>query len=93
MISLTEATCPAMSRHRLENIGRDKPENLNHFISVIEKVCKIKFKRNDMPMQKGDVPATWASAEKLFKLVGYVPDTELEDGMRKFYEWYEDYYG
>lgn len=79
--------------YRIVNIGRNKPENLNHFISVIEKVCKIKFKRNDMPMQKGDVPATWASADRLLGLTGYLPDTEIEQGIRSFYDWYEDYYG
>ena len=44
-------------------------------------------------MQKGDVPATWASADRLASLTGYLPDTEIEQGIGHFYDWYEDYFG
>ncbi len=82
----------SVAPYRIVNIGRDKPENLNEFIKKIESVTGINFKRNEMPLQKGDVMATWASVDRLFDITGYLPNTELVDGIKEFYSWYESYY-
>ncbi len=51
------------------------------------------IQRRMLPMQKGDVPATWASPDLLRALTGYVPSTEIETGVRAFVEWYRGVYG
>ena len=61
-------------------------------IAAIEDALGIKAKRNFMPMQPGDVPATWADAELLRSLTGYVPATDIREGVRRFVAWYRDYY-
>ena len=46
-----------------------------------------------MPMQMGDVPATWANANLLYDLTGYLPETSYKVGVNKFIKWYREYYG
>ncbi|MEZ5682586.1 MAG: NAD-dependent epimerase/dehydratase family protein [Erythrobacter sp.] len=77
---------------RIVNIGNSKPEQLGEMIAAIEEALGIEAKRNLMPMQPGDVPATWADAELLRSLTGYVPSTDIRTGVRRFVEWYRDYY-
>ena len=77
---------------RIVNIGNSKPEQLGEMIAAIEDALGIEAKRNLMPMQPGDVPATWADAELLKSLTGYVPSTDIRTGVRRFVEWYRDYY-
>ena len=74
------------------NIGNSKPEQLLDFIDAIEKCTDRKAIRNLMPMQAGDVPATWADTSLLEALTGYKPNTDLTDGIKKFVEWYRTYY-
>ena len=78
---------------RVVNIGNSQPVRLDAMIAAIEEVLGIAAKRNLMPMQPGDVPATWADAELLRALTGYVPATDIRDGVRRFVEWYREYYG
>ncbi|MFN6935228.1 MAG: UDP-glucuronate 5-epimerase, partial [Tsuneonella sp.] len=59
---------------------------------AIEAECGVAAKRNYLPMQKGDVPATWANADLLKRLTGYRPQTGYRDGIRQFVAWYRDYY-
>lgn len=77
---------------RVYNIGNNKPENLMDFISVLEKNIGKKAKINMMPMQAGDVKATWADTEDLERDLGYKPDTPIEVGIKNFVDWYVDYY-
>ena len=78
---------------RVVNIGNSQPVQLGDMIGAIEDALGIKAKRNLMPMQPGDVPATWADAELLRTLTGYVPQTDIREGVQRFVAWYRDYYG
>ena len=78
---------------RVVNIGRSSPEQLTDFISAIERATGLEAERNMMPMQPGDVPATWADTTLLERLTGYLPQTPLEDGVADFVAWYRGYYG
>ncbi|MEH6683710.1 MAG: NAD-dependent epimerase/dehydratase family protein [Qipengyuania sp.] len=77
---------------RVVNIGNSQPVQLGDMIGAIEDALGIKAKRNLMPMQPGDVPATWADAELLRTLTGYVPQTDIREGVQRFVAWYRDYY-
>jgi UDP-glucuronate 4-epimerase len=79
--------------YRIVNIGNSDRVKLTDFIDAIEEVLGKTAVRNLMPMQKGDVPATWADATLLQRLTGYRPETPLREGMRRFVAWYRDYYG
>lgn len=78
---------------RVVNIGNSNKVRLLDFIDAIEDCLGKKAIRNPMPMQKGDVPATWADAALLQRLTGYRPQTDLRDGIARFVAWYRDYYG
>ena len=81
------------SLHRIVNIGRSHPVNLMTFIELLEKYLGKKAKKNLLPIQPGDVPSTWADTTALKELTGYSPSTNLEDGIRKFVDWYKSYHG
>ena len=85
---------PGTSRapYRLYNIGNQQPIELMRYIEVIEECVGKKAEKNLLPMQPGDVPDTWADAEDLARDVGYRPGTPIERGVRKFVDWYIDYY-
>ncbi len=78
--------------YRMVNVGNSTKIPLLDFIDEIECSLGIKTKRNYMEMQKGDVPATWANADLLRELTGYVPKTNVKEGVRAFVDWYRDYY-
>lgn len=79
--------------HRVYNIGNSKPARLMDFISALEKALG-KYARIEMlPMQPGDVPATFADTSPLERDFGYKPGTPLEKGIEAFVEWYRGYYG
>jgi UDP-glucuronate 4-epimerase len=78
---------------RIVNIGNSGKVRLLDFIEAIEDCLGKKAMRNYMPMQLGDVPATWANAELLRQLTGYRPQTDFRDGIAKFVAWFRDYYG
>ncbi|WP_333838345.1 NAD-dependent epimerase/dehydratase family protein [Novosphingobium sp.] len=77
---------------RVVNIGNSDSVQLTAFIEAIEAATGIKAEQNLMPMQPGDVPATWADAELLKALTGYTPKTDVREGVAKFVAWYRDYY-
>ncbi len=77
---------------RVVNIGNSQPVQLTDFIDAIEEAVGKKAKRNLMPMQAGDVPATWADASLLRSLTGYCPKTSVPEGVEKFVSWYISYY-
>lgn len=78
--------------YRLYNIGNNQPVELLKFIEVIENNLGKKAIINFMPLQPGDVPATYADVEDLMKIVGFKPSTTIEKGIGKFLEWYRSYY-
>ena len=77
---------------RLVNIGNSQPEQLSDFIRAIEKSLGIEAEKNFMPMQPGDVPATWADTSLLELLTGYRQKTNIEVGVARFVKWYRGYY-
>lgn len=77
---------------RIVNIGNSNKVKLLDFIEAIEDELSIKAIRNYLPIQKGDVPATWADAELLKNLTGFQPNTDIKYGISKFINWYRDYY-
>jgi UDP-glucuronate 4-epimerase len=81
-----------MAAHRVLNIGNHHPEPLTEFISAIEDALGIKAKQKLMPMQPGDVPATYANTDALKSLTGFAPYTPLREGIQKFVDWYRGYY-
>ena len=77
---------------RILNIGNTKKVYLLDFIKEIEKVLGKKAKRNYMPLQKGDVKQTLSNTNLLKKITGYNPKTNFKTGIRKFLDWYLNYY-
>jgi UDP-glucuronate 4-epimerase len=78
--------------YRLYNIGNQRPVELMRYIEVLEECLGRKAEKNMLPMQLGDVPDTWADVEDLAADVGYRPSTPVEEGVRKFVDWYVEYY-
>lgn len=77
---------------RVVNIGNSDKVRLLDFVDAIEDELGIKAVRNFMPMQPGDVPATWADASLLQRLTGYRPQTDFKDGIAQFVAWFRDYH-
>lgn len=78
--------------YRVVNIGNSEKIRLLDFIDAIETSLGRSAIRNLMPMQMGDVPATWADASLLQTLTGYRPQTDYRDGIARFVAWFRDYY-
>lgn len=74
------------------NIGNNAPVKLMDFVSIIEKCVGKVAEKNFMPMQPGDVSATYADVQSLIDNLGYQPDTALETGVGKFVAWYREFY-
>lgn len=79
--------------YRIYNIGNHQPVKLMHFIECIEEATGREAIKNFLPMQPGDMPATYAEIKDLQDDVGFTPKTPIEEGIRKFVDWYRDYYG
>ncbi|WP_341213282.1 NAD-dependent epimerase/dehydratase family protein [uncultured Limimaricola sp.] len=77
--------------YRVVNIGNSDKVRLLDFVDAIEQKLGIEAKRNYMPMQTGDVPATWADADLLQRLTGYRPQTDFHDGISRFVDWFVEY--
>lgn len=76
---------------QLYNIGNNQPVELATFIQAIENACGRKAKKNYLPMQPGDVPATYADTQRLEEAVGYKPTTDIQQGINQFVSWYKEY--
>ena len=76
---------------RVVNIGNSDSVKLTDFIDALEAALGRPAERNLMPMQRGDVPATWADANLLRVLTGYAPQTSVAEGVQRFVDWYLDY--
>ena len=79
--------------YRLYNIGNSNPVELFRYIEVLEECLGRKAERNLLPLQPGDVPDTSAEVSELMNDTGYRPDTSVEEGVKRFVEWYRNYYG
>ena len=78
--------------YRLYNIGNNPPVELLHYIEVLENCLGRKAEKNLLPLQPGDVPDTYADVTDLVDDTGYKPETTVEEGVRRFVEWYAEYY-
>lgn len=78
--------------YRLYNIGNNEPVELMHYIEVLENCLGKKAEKNMLPMQPGDVQATYADVDDLVRDVGYQPDTKVAEGMARFVDWYREFY-
>jgi UDP-glucuronate 4-epimerase len=85
--------------HKVFNIGNNSPEKLMVFITTLEKCLgkalgrEVVFEKIFEPLKPGDVPATYASTDKLQEAVGFKPSTSIEEGLQRFADWYVKYYG
>ncbi|MGO4961232.1 NAD-dependent epimerase/dehydratase family protein [Jeotgalibaca porci] len=84
--------------HTVFNIGNNNPEKLMVFITSLEKALsnslgrEVEFEKIYEPIKPGDVPATYASTDKLQAAIDFKPETSIQDGLQKFTDWYVDYY-
>ena len=90
-----ESPDPATSAapHRIYNIGNSRWVRLERYIEVLEECLGRKAKKNILPLQPGDVPDTWADVDDLEKEFDYRPSTPVEVGVRRFVDWYREFYG
>jgi UDP-glucuronate 4-epimerase len=79
--------------YRIYNIGNNQPVELMRYIEVLEQCLGKKAEKNMLPLQVGDVPDTYADVQALIDDVGFKPATPVEEGVKKFVEWYVGYYG
>jgi UDP-glucuronate 4-epimerase len=91
LVGVTEIIPDGSVPYRLFNIGHSQPVNLLRFIEIIEGYLGKKAVKLMKPMQQGDVLTTYANTELLEKYIGYKPQTDLEDGLKKFVEWYKEF--
>ena len=82
---------PITRPHIIYNVGNHRPVELSEFIATIEAAVGRKVERRNLPMQPGDVPATFADVERLARVAGFAPRTSLAEGISQFVLWYKDY--
>ena len=78
--------------YRVYNIGNNRPIELMTYIETLEAALGIKAQKNMLPMQAGDVEATYANIDDLTTLTGFAPVTPLAQGIERFVQWYREYY-
>lgn len=90
----SDAPDPGISAapYRLYNIGNNNPVQLMHFIECIEKALGKEAEKNFLPLQPGDVPATYADIDSLANATGFRAETPIEDGINNFISWYREFY-
>ena len=79
-------------RYEIFNLGNNRPQTLEYFISLVEENLGMKAKINYLPLQPSEVKLTYADIDRSKEVLGYKPKTTLEDGVKKFIDWYLDYY-
>jgi UDP-glucuronate 4-epimerase len=92
-LPMTGETSASRAPYKIYNIGNHQPVELMHFIEVIERAMGKPAQKVMLPMQPGDVPATFADVTDLMNDVGFAPSTSIEDGIQRFVDWYREYYG
>lgn len=83
----------SVAPYKIYNIGNHQPVDLLHFINVLENCLGAKAKKKMLPLQPGDVPATCADVRDLLRDTGFRPETQIEDGIARFVQWYCEYHG
>ncbi len=78
--------------YKVYNIGNNQPVKLMDFIQTLEKHLGIEAKKEFLPMQPGDVQATYAEIDDLQNATGFKPSTTIDEGLKKFVDWYKEYY-
>lgn len=91
LVSRNDSKSP-VAPFRTVNIGNSSPVKLMDYIIALEDALGIEAKKNYMPMQQGDVVATWADTQLLETLTGYRPATDIQTGVRSFVNWYRGFY-
>lgn len=79
--------------YKLYNIGNNNPVDLMEFIETLEECLGTKAEKNYLPLQAGDVPSTYADVNDLMEDVNYKPNTSVQEGIRRFVEWYQEFNG
>lgn len=79
--------------YEIFNLGNNTPVKLMDFIQILEDTLGMEAKKNMMPMQPGDMKVTYADISKSQEMLGYEPETGIEEGIEKFVDWYREYYG
>ena len=79
-------------KYKLYNIGNSRPEDLLHFIELLEQYTGEKAIKEFFPMQPGDVYETYADITEIHQDIGFKPSTDIKVGLKKFVEWYKEYY-
>lgn len=91
-----DSTCPdpatSTAPYRIYNIGNNNPVELMHLITTLEGALGRTAEKNMLPLQMGDVPATYANVDALVEDVGFAPKTPIETGVGRFVTWYREYY-
>ena len=82
----------SLAPFRLYNVGNSEPVELLEVISLLEEALGKKARRNLLPMQPGDVPATYADVQSLAQVTGFSPRTSMREGILRFVEWYKEFY-
>ena len=82
----------SLAPYRIYNIGNNQPVELLHLIDVVERSLGCKAEKNMLPIQPGDVPATFADVDDLIRDVGFQPQTPIEVGVQRFVDWYRSYH-
>jgi UDP-glucuronate 4-epimerase len=77
---------------KIYNIGNNNPEQLMHVVALLEKEFGRTASKEMLPMQPGDVPATYADVEDIARDIGFKPATAIEDGIARFAKWYREYH-
>jgi UDP-glucuronate 4-epimerase len=91
----SETAIDTLSQHapfRIVNIGGGQPVELMRFVETVEEILGKPAIRNMLPMQPGDVPRTYAAPDLLVALTGFKPKIEIQEGVRRFAEWYQETY-
>jgi UDP-glucuronate 4-epimerase len=85
--------CTSHAPYRVFNIGNNSPVELMDYIGALEAALGREAVKNFLPLQPGDVPATYADTDLLNAWVGFKPATPVRDGVARFVAWYRQYYG
>ena len=87
-----DPSCSGVAPYRVYNIGNNDPVELLDFIAALEAALGTRARKNMLPMQPGDVPATYADVDDLVRDVQFQPSTSIEEGIQRFVDWYRAYY-
>jgi UDP-glucuronate 4-epimerase len=90
---LAALTVPGLESYEIINLGNHQSEHLDKVIALLEKELNVEAKRELLPMQPGDVPATFADIDRAREKLGFEPVTPIAEGVPRFIRWYLDYHG